>query len=174
MVSKCVYIVLKAGDGGVWRTTMTSRIVQRVHEMKRSERGFSAIQFLVVLALAMILVTGAVMGFQKAFSREYLDGWTRTMTFDIAAGRQAAITQRATITVTLAASSYLVANGATALKYASLPSDITVTTTCPAGICSFDRRGVPISTGTITLTSAGTGKSHTITIQSNTGRVSYQ
>jgi hypothetical protein len=142
--------------------------------MMRSERGFSAIQFLVALALTGILLTGAVMSFGKALSRESLDGWTRTMTFDIAAGRQAAITQRATITVTLSPSSYLVAQGSVALKYASLPPDITVTTTCSASICSFDRRGVPIVTGTITLTSARTGLSHVITIQSNTGRVSYQ
>ena len=142
--------------------------------MRGHERGYSAVQLLIVLALAMILLTGAVMRFQKAFSRETLDGWTRAMTFDIAAGRQAAITQRATITVTLSPSSYLVARGSVSLRYASLPSDITVTTTCPASICSFDRRGVPTASGTITLTSANTGQSHVITIQSNTGRVSYQ
>lgn len=96
------------------------------------------------------------------------------MTFDIAAGRQAAITQRATVTVTLSSTSYLVANGGITFKYASLPSDITVATTCPAGICSFDRRGVPIAAGTVTLTSARTGLNHVITIQSNTGRVSYR
>jgi len=142
--------------------------------MTRSERGHSIVQFVVVLALAGILLTGAVAGIGKALSREYLDGWTRTMTFDIAAGRQAAITQRATVTVTLSPSSYLVARGSTAFKYASLPSDLTITTTCAASICSFDRRGVPIVTGTITLTSARTGLSHVITIQANTGRVSYQ
>ena len=142
--------------------------------VKGSERGYSAIQLLVALAIAMVLVTGAVAGFRKAFSRETLDGWARAMTFDIAAGRQAAITQRATITVTLSTSSYLIANGSAALRYAPLPSDITVTTTCPASICSFDRRGVPIASGTITLTSASTGQSRVITIQASTGRVSYQ
>ena len=142
--------------------------------MTTNERGYSAFQILVVLALVMILATGAVAGFQKALSNESLDGWTRTMTFDIAAGRQGAITQRATVTVTLSSTSYLVANGGFTLKYAALPSDLTITTTCPAGICSFDRRGVPIASGTITLTSANTGRNHIITIQSNTGRVSYQ
>jgi Type II transport protein GspH len=142
--------------------------------VKEHEPGYSAIQLVVVLALAMILVTGAVAGFRKAFSRETLDGWARTMAFDIAAGRQAAITRRATITVTLSASSYLVANGGVALRYAPLPPDITVTTTCPASICSFDRRGVPIAAGTITLTSASTGQSRVVTIQTSTGRVSYQ
>lgn len=142
--------------------------------VKGHERGYSAIQLFVALAMAMILVTGAVAGFRKAFSRETLDGWARAMTFDIAAGRQAAITQRATITVTLSPSSYRIANGSVALRYAPLPPDITVATTCPAGICSFDRRGVPIAAGTITLTSASTGQSRVITIQTSTGRVSYQ
>ena len=142
--------------------------------VKGHERGYSAIQLLVALALAMILVTGVVAGFRTAFSRETLDGWTRTMTFDIAAGRQAAITRRATITVTLSTSSYLIAIGSISLRYAPLPPDITVTTTCPATICSFDRRGVPIAAGTITLTSASTGQSRVITIQASTGRVSYQ
>jgi type II secretory pathway pseudopilin PulG len=131
----------------------------------------SAIQLLVAVAMAAILLTGAVAGFRGAYARQNLDGWTRTMTLDIAAGRQAAITQRATITVTLSPSSYLVANGGTALRYAPLPSDIGVTTTCPASICSFDRRGVPIAAGTITLTSATTGLAHTVTIDQNTGRV---
>jgi Tfp pilus assembly protein FimT len=138
------------------------------------ERGFSAIQFLVALALAMILVTGAVMGFHKPLATETLDGWTRTLTFDIAAARQAAITRRATVTVTISPTSYLVANGGTTLKYASLPPDISLSTTCTAGICSFDRHGVPVVLGTVTLTSAAAGTRHTITIQPNTGRVSYQ
>lgn len=163
---KGVHIVLK--------THARPASVPRERETMRSERGFSAIQFLIALALAMILTAGAVAGFKKAFSRETLDGWTRAMTFDIAAGRQAAITQRATITVTLSSSSYLIANGAVALRYASLPPDITVTSTCPASICSFDRRGVPIASGTITLASASSGRSYVITIQPNTGRVSYQ
>ncbi len=141
--------------------------------MRGLEGGYSAVQILVVLALAMILVTGAVMGFRGPVSRESLDAWTRTITFDIAAGRQAAITQRATITVTLSPSSYLIANGSATLRYAPLPQGITVTTTCPASICSFDRHGVPIATGTITLTNAS-GQSHVVTIAANTGRVSYQ
>ena len=136
--------------------------------------GDSAIQIAVALALAMILAIAAVAGMAKALNRETLDGWARTMTFDIAAGRQAAITQRATITVTTSSSSYLVARGGTSLRYALLPPSITITTTCPASICSFDRRGVPINAGTITLTSPSIGQSRVVTIQSNTGRVSFQ
>jgi hypothetical protein len=139
-----------------------------------SEGGTSLIQFVVMLALMGIVLVGAVMGVSKVLARERLDGWTRTITFDISAGRQAAQTMRATVTVTLGTSSYLIAAGSARLKYGALPSDIVISTTCPASICSFDRRGVPTATGTITLTSSATGLSHVVTIQSGTGRVSYQ
>ncbi|HLW61664.1 MAG TPA: hypothetical protein VKV57_17315 [bacterium] len=135
----------------------------------------SIIQFVVMLALMAAVLTGGVMGISKALAHEHLDGWTRTMTFDIAAGRQAAQTERATVTVTLGTSSYLIAvTGGSTLKYGAMPTDIAVTTTCPASICSFDRRGVPIAPGTITLTSTSLGLTHTVTIQAGTGRVSYQ
>ena len=128
-----------------------------------------------MLALMAIVLTGGVMGFKKALARESLDAWTRTMSFDISAGRQAAQTARSTVTVTLGTSSYLVAvSGGSTLKYGALPSPITLTTTCAASICSFDRRGVPIVSGTITLTNASLGVSRVVTIQSGTGRVSYQ
>jgi hypothetical protein len=139
-----------------------------------SEGGTSLIQFVVLLALMGIVLTGAVAGVSKMLARERLDGWTRAITFDISAGRQAAETMRATVTVTLGTSSYLIAAGSARLKYGALPSDIVISTTCPASICSFDRRGVPTATGTITLTSSATGLSHVVTIQSGTGRVSYQ
>jgi hypothetical protein len=131
------------------------------------------IQFVVMLALMGIVLTGGVMGVSKALARERLDGWTRAITFDISAGRQAAQTLRTTVTVTLGTSSYLVAAGSARLKYGALPSEIVLTTTCPGTVCSFDRRGVPTAGATITLTSAVAGQSRVVTIQSGTGRVSY-
>ncbi len=147
---------------------------RRATSTAASDRGTSLVQFVVMLALLGIVLTGGVMGVSKALARERLDGWTRTITFDISAGRQAAETMRATVTVTLGSSSYLIAAGSARLKYGALPSDIVITTTCPGTVCSFDRRGVPIALGTITLTSATAGLSHVVTIQSGTGRVSYQ
>jgi len=128
----------------------------------------------VVLGLAAILLTGAVAGIALALASQAIDGWARSMTYDIAAARQAAMTQRATFTVTLTGTTYLITGNSKTLKYAVLPKDITLTNTCPSNACSFDRHGVPTATGTVTLTSAKTGRSYTITIQASTGRVSYQ
>ena len=139
------------------------------------ERGYSMIDLAVALSLAGIILVGSMFGFRSAMTRETIDGWARSMTYDIASGQQAAVTWRMTVAVTLTTSSYLVAaNGGPTFRYAQLPSDVSLTTTCPSNICSFDRMGVPTAAGTITLTSASTGRSYVVTIQSNTGRVSYQ
>ena len=147
----------------------------------RRELGYTGIEILMVLALAAILIAGAVLGFKKNINQEQLDGWARSTTRDFDAGWQEAVTRRATVTITLTSSTYLVANGARTIRYGQLPSDITITSTCTSSICYFNRRGMPVtSTGasdvtrTITLTSASTGRSFVITIQANTGRVSYQ
>ncbi len=137
--------------------------------------GFSAVELAVALALVGIILVGSAFAIRLAMARETIDGWVRTMTYDIASGQQAAVTWRTTVTVTLTSSSYLVAasSGPTS-RYARLPSDISITTTCPSNICSFDRRGVPTAVGTITLTSASSGRTYVVTIQSSTGSVSYQ
>lgn len=140
----------------------------------RRELGYSGIELVVVLALAAILLAGTVLGFQKNVNQEQIDGWARSMTRDLDAGWQEAMTRRTTVTVTIATSTYLVANGTRTIRYGQLPADISLTTTCPSNVCSFNRRGVPTATGTITLTSQSTGRSFVITIQSNTGRVWYQ
>jgi type II secretory pathway pseudopilin PulG len=141
----------------------------------RTEGGYSAIELAVALALAGIILAGSAFTIRLSMARETIDGWVRTMAYDIASGQQEAVTWRKTVTVTLTSSSYLVAasNGPTT-RYAKLPSDISITTTCPSNICSFDRRGMPTAAGTITLTSASTGRTYVVTILSTTGSVSYQ
>jgi Tfp pilus assembly protein FimT len=133
------------------------------------------IDLTLALALAMLLVTASAAGFRRAQMREQIDNWTRAMSADISFGQLAAVADRTPVTVTLTTSSYLVATSAgTALRYAALPADIAITTTCPANACGFDHRGVPTAAGTITLTSASTGQHYVVTILPNTGRVSYQ
>ena len=140
----------------------------------RRELGYTGIEILMVLALAAILIAGAVLGFKKSINQEQIDGWARSMTRDLSAGWQEAVTRRTNVTITLTASTYVVANGSRTIRFGQLPSDITLTTTCPSSVCSFNKRGNPTATGTITLTSASTGRSFVITIQTNTGRVWYQ
>jgi type II secretory pathway pseudopilin PulG len=146
------------------------------------ELGYTGIEIAVVLALAGILLAGAVLGFQKNVNGEQINGWARSTTRDLDAGWQEAVTRRTTVTVTLTSTTYVVAAGARTIRFGQLPSDITLTTTCPSNVCSFSKRGIPITSGgvtdtssrTITITSTATGRSYVITIQANTGRVWYQ
>jgi type II secretory pathway pseudopilin PulG len=152
----------------VGKTTVT---MQRTHP----ERGYSAVELAVALSLAGIILAASAFSIRLVMARETIDGWARSVTYDIASGQQAAVTWRTTMNITFTSSSYLIAApGGPTFRYAQLPSDISLTTTCPSNTCSFNRRGVPTAAGTITLTSASTGRSFVVTILSNTGSVSYQ
>ncbi|TMI93761.1 MAG: type II secretion system protein [Bacillati bacterium ANGP1] len=143
----------------------------------RAQDGFSLIELAVALALAGIIITGAMFNVRGAMNREALDGWVRSTTLDIAWAQQSAVTQRAPVNVTLTSTTYTLAacpSACNTFKVGRLPADITITTTCASNVCTFDKRGVPAVAGTITLTSASTGASNVITIQSNTGSVTYQ
>jgi hypothetical protein len=149
-------------------TTVTMR---RAHP----EGGYSAVELAVALSLAGILLAGSAFSIRLALARETIDGWARSMTYDFSSGQQEAVTWRTAVNITLTSSSYRVsAVAGQPFRYAQLPADISLTTTCPSNICSFDRRGVPTAAGTVTLTSASTGRTYVITIQSNTGSVSYR
>ena len=152
----------------VAETTVT---MQHAHP----EGGYSAVEMAVALSLAGIILAASAFSIRLVMARETIDGWARSVTYDIASGQQAAVTWRRTMNITLTSSSYLIAApGGPTFRYAQLPSDISLTTTCPSNTCSFNRRGVPTAAGTITLTSASTGRSFVVTILSNTGSVSYQ
>lgn len=135
----------------------------------RAEAGFSMIELAVALGLAGIIITGAMFNMRGAQNRESLDGWARSATLDIAAAQQSAVTQRSTVNITLTSTSYTLAVDGNTFRVGTMPKDITITTTCASNVCSFDTHGVPTSAGTITLTSASTGASNVITIQSNRG-----
>ncbi len=138
------------------------------------ESGLSALESMIVITILGIVMGMSVSGMRHAVARERVDGWVRTMTYDIAAGRQAALTRRTTVTVTITGQSYTIgaASGGT-LRQAALPADIVLTTTCPWGACTFDRRGVPSAWGAITMTNTTTGRTYTVRIEAGTGRVSY-
>src|SRR3990172_3935744 len=143
-----------------------------------NESGFSALESMIVVTLLGVVMGMSVSGMRHAVAGERVDGWVRTMTYDIAAARQAALTRRTTVTVSIAGQTYTIrgarggaprpggppppfpaagqpsprgAAGGAPLRRAALPADITLATTCPAGACSFDRRGVPTAWGTISL-----------------------
>jgi prepilin-type N-terminal cleavage/methylation domain-containing protein len=151
------------------------------------QRGYSLVEFVAALSLVAILMTLAVFQIRQALAREQLDDWVRTVANDIEFGRQSAVTRRITVTITLTATSYAVAtSGGITLSRENLPPDIALSASCGGTSCSsfsFNRRGLPITAQSpppppppdrVTLTSASTGQSYVVTVQSLTGRVSYQ
>lgn len=127
------------------------------------------------LSLVAIALGASLPRYFNAIAAEQLEGWARSMTADVAAARQAAITERTIVSVSLTATSYLIQTaGAVTIRQATLPSDITLVNTCTADICTFNRLGIPTSTGTITLSSTLTSRTFVISIEPGTGRVSYR
>lgn len=139
------------------------------------EGGYSLLELGVALSLAGLLLVAGMAGFRLANAGEQVDGWARSITFDLSTGRQTGIALRTAVTVTLTGSSYRIATSAgTTLRSATLPPEISISTTCASGACAFDRWGQPTAAGTIRLTSASTGRSYVITIEPGTGSVWYQ
>jgi prepilin-type N-terminal cleavage/methylation domain-containing protein len=137
-------------------------------------RGFTLVEAVIVVSVVALALAFSFAGVRGAVRREQVDGWAKSMTYDIAAGRQAALTYRNGVNVTVTSSGYTIAlQSGRVLRAATLPSDIVLTTSCPSSVCAFNKRGVPTAAGTVTVTSTATGRTYTITIQSGTGRVSY-
>lgn len=139
----------------------------------RDQSGLSAIESMMAVIIIGLLLGLSVSGMRGAVARERVDGWVRTMTYDIAAARQAALTRRTTVTVSFTSQSYTIVTPSGTLRQGILPADTTLATTCPASACIFDRRGVPAAAGTITVTNTTTGRTYTIRIEAGTGRVSF-
>ncbi len=154
--------------------------------MSKDEHGYSILELAIALAIVGILLAVGLFSIRSALAQEQLDDWVRAIAYDIESGRQAAETRRTTVTVALTATTYAVTTGGITLRRQTLPSDISLSANCGGTACasfSFDRRGLPVLSqspspppppNTVTLTSASTGRSYVVTIQSLTGRVSYQ
>ncbi|MGQ0572370.1 MAG: prepilin-type N-terminal cleavage/methylation domain-containing protein [Armatimonadota bacterium] len=134
--------------------------------------GFTLVETSIVLTLIAILLTIGVSGIRMALAREEIDGWVRSVAYDLAAGKQAAITRRASVTATLQNQTFTIAvSGGGNLRQDTVPSHITFGSTLRS--LTFDRRGVPSGDLSLTVTSTTSGRSYTITIEAGTGRVTY-
>ena len=134
----------------------------------RTQRGFSLLELLTVGAMISLLLVAGVSNLRQAMAREEVDGWARSVANELAAAQQAAITRRTTVIATFQNQTFVVAAGGTVLRQETLPSHITFGSTLLA--VQFDRRGVPSSGLTLTVSSTS-GRSYVITVQTGTGRV---
>lgn len=139
---------------------------------RRGERAYSLIELVVVLSLVGILLSLAVHSIRLAAAREEVDGWGRGVAADLSSGQQEAITRRVSVRATFLDRTYTIAvvGGAT-LRQEILPGHITFGS--PQQQVVFDRRGVPSTPLTLTVSSTSTGRSYTIQVAGGTGRVSY-
>ena len=134
----------------------------------RTQRGFSLVEVLTVGAMISLLLVAGVSNLRQAMAREEVDGWARSIANELAAAQQAAITRRTTVIATFQNQTFVVAAGGTVLRQETLPSHITFGSTLLA--VQFDRRGVPSSSLTLSVSSTS-GRSYVITVQTSTGRV---
>lgn len=136
-----------------------------------SELGFSVMELAVVVALLGVLLSAGALNLRGALAREEADGWVRALATEIAAGQQAAMTRRTTVSVEFEGSTFsIVAVGGGVLRQDTLPAHMTFGAT--RRTLTFDRRGVPSGDLALTVSSAA-GRTYSITIEPGTGRVTY-
>lgn len=133
-----------------------------------TQRGYTLLELLMVGAVVALLLAVGLTNLRQALAREQVDGWARAVANEISAAQQAAITRRTSVIATFQDQTFVVAAGGTVLRQETLPSHITFGSILRS--VQFDRRGLPTSTLTLTVSST-VGRSYTITVQTGTGRV---
>jgi prepilin-type N-terminal cleavage/methylation domain-containing protein len=135
-------------------------------------RGFTAIEIVMVMSIVGMLSMVGAYNVRRALDREQVDGWVRSIVYDITAGQQAAITRRTTVTAAFQKHTYTVAVlGGGVLRSDALPSQITFGNDLQT--FSYDRRGIPSGAFSLTVLSTTTGRTYTITVESGTGRATF-
>lgn len=138
---------------------------------QRLGTGYSLVELAVVMGLLGVLVSAGALNLRGALAREEADGWVRALATEIAAGQQAALTRRTTVSVEFEGRTFSVAaSGGGVLRRDTLPTHMTFGET--RRTLTFDRRGIPSGTLAVTVSSTS-GRSYSITIEPGTGRVTY-
>ncbi len=102
-------------------------------------------------------------------AREEIDGWARSVAYEISAGQQMAITQRTSVTASFQNKTFMVIGGGSTVRRETLPAHITFGSTLQT--VTFNRRGTPSAAFTVTVSSTS-GRSYLVTVAAGTGRVS--
>ena len=137
--------------------------------MMNRQRGFTLLELVMVVALISLLLVSGAHSLRTAMAREEVDGWARSIAYDLTSAQQAAVTRRSTVTATFQNQTYSIVAGGTTLRQQTLPAYISLGS---LQTVSFDRRGTPSAAFTLTITST-TGQTFILTVDGGTGRVTF-
>lgn len=149
---------------------MTQSVRPRANSpLARRGRGFTLVELMVGIALAVILLSLSVPSFTQTFARMRVEGSSHNLATDLQLARSEALQRRVAVNLVTAAdgASYTVASTLTTFKTVALPSGVSFT----GGVTvTFDPlRGLA---NAATLTSASSGTSAQLRISSDVmGRV---
>ncbi len=133
-----------------------------------NQRGYSLLELVVVGALTSILLAIGATSLRTAMARQEVDGWARSVAYELSAGQQQAITRRASVTASFQDKTFTIIGGGTT-RQETLPAHITFGSTLQT--VTFNRRGTPSAAFTVTVSSTS-GRSYLVTVAAGTGRVS--
>jgi Tfp pilus assembly protein FimT len=134
----------------------------------------------VVLAIVALLVGLAAPFYLNYSSNQRVLAATRTLSSTIRAAQQEAVTRRTMITVMFSQADVVCPNGAAShtlvaeeevIKRTCLASDLGWASR-PEAPLVFQSTGPPSAGATVSIRSTRTGRTHTVTIQADTGAVS--
>ncbi len=126
-------------------------------------------------AIVGLLLSIGVGSISRAMAREELNAAVRALVHELTGAQQAALTRRTDVTVSFQDNVYTVVadplGARQTLRVQTLPAHLAFRPT-PTTV-TFDRRGIPRGTLEIQLTSARAGQTYTVTIEADTGQVTY-
>jgi Tfp pilus assembly protein FimT len=134
----------------------------------KGQPGYSILELVIVAGLIGVLMALGSVSLRAALLREETEGWARAVANDLTAAQQAAVTRRTAVTATFLNQTYTITAGTEVIRQETLPSQITFGST-PQTV-QFDRRGVPATSITLTMTGSA-GRSFQIIVRAGTGRV---
>ena len=138
-----------------------------------NQHGVTALEAIVVLALASVLVVAALGSVRGFMAQKTLSGWSDSIANDIRGAQQLGIARRASVAVTFtngAPPNYATTIGGTTVRSQTLPTELTVT----AATVQFNTLGIPASAVALTLTDTRNGQTLTISVAPVTGAVTVQ
>ncbi len=93
------------------------------------QRGFTLIELMVALAVAVVLMSTAVPSFFESTARARLQGAVNELAIDLQYARSQAVRERAAVALTVAAdgASYTITDANATLKTVTLPRGVTLT-----------------------------------------------